>query len=75
MNDNTKLLIHSLKFVDMTLPSEYTQNIAAGKYALALSYTVMEFRSTKILDQIMQITIIMAYLRVLNLVSNDTLRI
>ena len=75
MNDNTKLWIHSLKFLYMTLPFEYTQIIAAGKYALALSYTVMEFRSTKILDQIMQITIIMAYLRVLNLVSNDTLRI
>lgn len=75
MNDNTKLWIHSLKFLDMTLPSEYTQIIAAGKYALALSFTVMEFRSTKILDQIMQITIIMAYLRVLDLASKDTLRI
>lgn len=75
MNDNTKLWIHSLKFLDMTLPSEYTQIIAAGKYALASSYTVMEFRSTKILDQIMQITIIMAYLRVLDLASKDTLRI
>lgn len=75
MNDNTKLWIHSLKFLDMTLPSEYTQIIVAGKYVLALSYTVMEFRSTKILDQIMQITIIMTYLRVLDLASKDTLRI
>jgi hypothetical protein len=75
MNDNTKLWIHSLKFLDMTLPSEYTQIIAAGRYALALSYTVMEFRSTKILDQIMQITIIMAHLRVMDLASKDTLSI
>lgn len=59
----------------MTLQSEFTQIIAACKYALALSYTVMEFRSTKILDQIMQITIIMAYLRVLDHASKDTLRI
>ena len=75
MNDNTKLWIHSRKFLDMTLPSEYTQIIVAGKYALALSHTVMEFQSTKIPDQIMQITIIMAYLRVLDLASKDTLRI
>ena len=59
----------------MITPSYGTLIIVAGKYALALSYTVMEFRSTKILDQIMQITIIMAYLRVLDLASKDTLRI
>jgi|GEM_PF-6631189 len=62
-------------FGDMILPSEYTQIIAAGKYASALFYTVMEFRSTKILDQIVQITIIMAYLRVLDLASKGTLKI